>query len=146
MPAEPTLTSYVAKGPPSLHPIIPKAFIVEHLDPELAGWSSLEYQCIAVECAITPPHGSAYFVLSGVPTKSDLPKELLAVKGMKLEHRTIEELCSETESTSGSSLGWKKERVCLMDPKAERELSPEDGELFDAFLFGGILGELQPRP
>ena len=29
------------------------------------------------------------------------------------------------------------DRVCLLDPKAEKELSPEDGEgTFDWFLFG----------
>lgn len=39
-------------------------------------------------------------------------------------------------------------RVCLLDPKAEKELSPEDfneddaGAVgFDMFLFGGILGD-----
>ena len=31
-------------------------------------------------------------------------------------------------------------KVCLLDPKAELELSPSDGEVFDWFLFGGILG------
>lgn len=29
----------------------------------------------------------------------------------------------------------------MLDPKAEKELAPEDGEEFDVFLFGGILGE-----
>ncbi|KDQ13761.1 hypothetical protein BOTBODRAFT_33200 [Botryobasidium botryosum FD-172 SS1] len=37
------------------------------------------------------------------------------------------------------------ERVCLLDPRAERELSPEDGPQFDWFLFGGILGDDPPR-
>jgi len=32
-----------------------------------------------------------------------------------------------------------------LDPKAEEELSPSDAKLFDAFLFGGILGILTPR-
>lgn len=39
-----------------------------------------------------------------------------------------------------------KESVCLLDPKAERELSPEDGDgRFEYFLFGGILGDDPPR-
>lgn len=33
-----------------------------------------------------------------------------------------------------------KDRVCLLDPSAAQDLSPEDGERFDVFLFGGILG------
>jgi len=31
-------------------------------------------------------------------------------------------------------------RVCLLDPRAPKELSPEDGDDFDIFLYGGILG------
>lgn len=38
-----------------------------------------------------------------------------------------------------------KQRICLLDPKAEKEISPEDRESFDSFLFGGILGDDPPR-
>ena len=38
-------------------------------------------------------------------------------------------------------LGIPLERVCLLDPRAEKEIEPEDGEVFDMFLFGGILGQ-----
>lgn len=38
-----------------------------------------------------------------------------------------------------------KSRVLLLDPKAEKELSPEDALEFDYFLFGGILGDDPPR-
>ncbi|KAL0062292.1 hypothetical protein AAF712_010861 [Marasmius tenuissimus] len=38
------------------------------------------------------------------------------------------------------------EKVCLLDPKAEKEISPEDGDgRFEWFLFGGILGDDPPR-
>jgi len=38
------------------------------------------------------------------------------------------------------------EKVCLLDPKAEQELSPDDGDgRFEYFLFGGILGDDPPR-
>ncbi|KAJ7291451.1 SAM-dependent RNA methyltransferase [Mycena rebaudengoi] len=33
------------------------------------------------------------------------------------------------------------DKVCLLDPKAEHALSPEDGDRFEWFLFGGILGD-----
>ncbi|KIP07089.1 hypothetical protein PHLGIDRAFT_432751 [Phlebiopsis gigantea 11061_1 CR5-6] len=37
-------------------------------------------------------------------------------------------------------------KVCLLDPKAEKPLSPEDGDgRFEWFLFGGILGDDPPR-
>ncbi|KAJ7625777.1 SAM-dependent RNA methyltransferase [Roridomyces roridus] len=39
-----------------------------------------------------------------------------------------------------------KEKICLLDPKAELPLSPEDGDgRFEWFLFGGILGDDPPR-
>ncbi|CDO72108.1 hypothetical protein BN946_scf184962.g51 [Trametes cinnabarina] len=42
--------------------------------------------------------------------------------------------------------GVPLEKVCLLDPKAEKELSPEDGDgRFEWFLFGGILGDDPPR-
>uniref|UniRef100_D8PMX9 DUF431-domain-containing protein n=2 Tax=Schizophyllum commune (strain H4-8 / FGSC 9210) TaxID=578458 RepID=D8PMX9_SCHCM len=46
------------------------------------------------------------------------------------------------EKTRSDSL----DSVCLLDPKAEKELSPEDGDgRFEWFLFGGILGDDPPR-
>ncbi|CAE7105468.1 unnamed protein product [Rhizoctonia solani] len=41
--------------------------------------------------------------------------------------------------------GVNLNQVCLLDPKAEKELSPSDGESFSWFLFGGILGDDPPR-
>ncbi|OAV92917.1 hypothetical protein PTTG_02717 [Puccinia triticina 1-1 BBBD Race 1] len=43
------------------------------------------------------------------------------------------------------NLGVALEDVCLLDPKAEQELKPEDGQKFRWFLFGGILGDDPPR-
>jgi len=39
----------------------------------------------------------------------------------------------------------QKEQVCLLDPAAAKELSPEDASHFNVFLFGGILGDDPPR-
>lgn len=36
-------------------------------------------------------------------------------------------------------------RVCLLDPRAEKVLAPEDADAFDVFLYGGILGDDPPR-
>ncbi|WVR04296.1 hypothetical protein IAU60_001296 [Kwoniella sp. DSM 27419] len=38
-----------------------------------------------------------------------------------------------------------KSRVCLLDPRAEKVLAPEDADHFDVFLYGGILGDDPPR-
>jgi ribosome biogenesis SPOUT family RNA methylase Rps3 len=102
-----------------------KTFVVEHLDPELEEWSSLEYYTIASEC-----HGAgARFLLSSVPESLKLPANLQGVQGLTVETRGIEEIFAD-----------RKDEVCLLDPAASRDLSPEDGDTFEIFLFGGILG------
>ncbi|KAH0403421.1 DUF431-domain-containing protein, partial [Aureobasidium melanogenum] len=107
-----------------------KTFIVEHLDPELEQWSALEYKCIARETAAS---GSSFY-LTSVPHELQLPESLKNVSELNVEHRGIEEIYAD-----------KKDRVCLLDPAAKQELSPADGDNFDIFLFGGILGDDPPR-
>ncbi|KAF2840542.1 DUF431-domain-containing protein [Patellaria atrata CBS 101060] len=104
-----------------------KLYVVEHLDPELEAWSALEYKAIAKECV----ESGSRFLLSSVPESLKIPHDLKNTKGLNVEHRGIEELY--------------KEGICLLDPAASKELSPEDGDLFQAFLFGGILGDDPPR-
>lgn len=103
----------------------PKTFIVEHLDPELEEWSSLEYASIATESL----SANCKFFLTSVPKELILPQRLQNLPGLEIEHRGVEEIYGE-----------EKGRVCLLDPAAKEELRPSDGEVFDVFLFGGILG------
>lgn len=102
-----------------------RAFVVEHLDPELGPWSALEYAAIARESHDL----GARFLLSSVPAELQMPADLAATRGLEVEQRSVEEIFAD-----------RKDRVCLLDPSAQVELSPEDGETFDVFLFGGILG------
>jgi ribosome biogenesis SPOUT family RNA methylase Rps3 len=104
-----------------------KTYIVEHLDDELGPWSELEYVTIAKESY----QAGAKFCLSSVPPALVLPAALKHVPGFKADQRSVEMLYAED-----------KTRVCLLDPSATKELSPDDGERFDVFLFGGILGKL----
>lgn len=106
------------------------SYIVEHLDPELGPWSTLEYRSIAQESA----EAGVSFFLSSVPKAMSLPTELRDLDSLIVEHLSVEELFQED-----------KRRVCLLDPAATVELSPEDGTKFDVFLFGGILGDDPPR-
>jgi len=105
----------------------PTTYIVEHLDDELGPWSELEYLTIAKESH----KAGAKFCLSSVPTSLELPATLKAVPGFTADGQSVEILYAQDKS-----------RVCLLDPSATKELSPEDGLAFDVFLFGGILGEL----
>ena len=103
-------------------------YMVEHLDPELGPWSALEYQAIAEESEKV----GVDFCLSSVPRDLELPSKLKNNKHLVIEHRSVEDLPQ-----------IEKRRVCLLDPAAKDELNPEDGRLFDVFLFGGILGITQ---
>lgn len=105
-------------------------FIVEHLDPELEDWQALEYKCISDESSAA----NAEFLLTGIKT-SDVA-ELLEIPESQLTDENVESLFQDDDERNG---------VCLLDPKAEHDLSPEDGEKFDVFLFGGILGDDPPR-
>ncbi|RDW91182.1 putative DUF431 protein [Coleophoma crateriformis] len=107
-----------------------KTYIVEHLDDELGPWSELEYVTIAKESH----EAGSKFCLSSVPPALELPAVLTAVPGFAADGRSVETLYAKD-----------KARVCLLDPSATKELSPEDGEIFDVFLFGGILGDDPPR-
>lgn len=101
-----------------------KTYIVEHLDDELGAWSELEYMTIAKE---SHDNGASFF-LTSVPPSLELPERLKTLPGFVAKPESVEELYPE------------KSRVCLLDPSATKELSPEDGDTFDVFLFGGILG------
>jgi ribosome biogenesis SPOUT family RNA methylase Rps3 len=104
---------------------MPFTFIVEHLDPELEKWSTLEYKSIATECHRV----GSRFILSSVSPQLVLPEPLQGLEGLEVEQRSVEELYAD-----------QKETVCLLDPAAKQELSPDDGQKFSVFLFGGILG------
>ncbi|KAJ5086366.1 hypothetical protein NUU61_007673 [Penicillium alfredii] len=106
------------------------AFVVEHLDPELGPWSALEYACISRESHAR----GVRFLLSSVPASLQMPADLAATQGLEVEQRSVEEIFAD-----------RKDKVCLLDPAAEVELSPADGDHFEVFLFGGILGDDPPR-
>ncbi|KAI0430663.1 DUF431-domain-containing protein [Xylaria sp. FL1042] len=109
-----------------------KTYIVEHLDPELGPWSELEYTAIARE---TGRAGGSFVLSSMAPDLvARLPESLTAEAAFRAETRGVEELYPEG-----------RERVCLLDPRAEKDISPDDKALFDVFLFGGILGDDPPR-
>jgi len=107
-----------------------KVFVIEHMEEDddvnqpIPPWVLLEYQqiCrIAKNVIFSNLSRSAIGVL-----KSSLPPS-----------------CTCSIEPAAALLGNR--RVCLLDPKAEQVLSPNDLESFDAFLFGGILGDDPPR-
>ncbi|KAF7185512.1 Protein arginine N-methyltransferase SFM1 [Pseudocercospora fuligena] len=106
-------------------------FIVEHLDPELEDWQALEYNTISEEST-----ASGYdFLLSGLTSSFD-SFEKLRVPASSKTSQSVEALYATPEA---------RQKICLLDPKADKDISPEDADLFDGFLFGGILGDDPPR-
>ena len=105
--------------------------IVEHLDPELEDWQALEYKCIADECNAA----DCGFTLSGLSSAPQVARQL-ALPSSHLTEQSVETLYPTNHD---------RQKVCLLDPKAALDLSPGDDEIFDAFLFGGILGDDPPR-
>lgn len=103
-----------------------KVYIVEHLDPELGPWSELEYNAIAEE---SHKNGSS-FTLSSLPDGFKVPEALTAIPTFRATQDSVEDIYASNKST-----------VCLLDPSAEKDLSPEDAHEFGVFLFGGILGK-----
>lgn len=103
----------------------PKTYVVEHLDPELEAWSALEYETIAKECQ----QSGSSFILSSVHAKLHNSSKPRFSGNIQMETESVEALFAD-----------RKSRICLLDPGAEKELNPEDGETFQLFLFGGILG------
>jgi len=115
-----------------MHPTPQHTFIVEHLDPELEAWQALEYQTIYRECRA---NGHSRFLLSGLSDPAAAQK-LLDIPSTSVSGQSVEQLYPTREARS---------RVCLLDPKGEKDISPADAEEFDVFLFGGILGDDPPR-
>ncbi|ROV94505.1 hypothetical protein VMCG_08132 [Cytospora schulzeri] len=107
-----------------------KVYIVEHLDPELGPWSELEYIAIAEESE----NSGSSFTLSSLPDGFKVPESLRAIKTFKATQDSVEDIYASNKNT-----------VCLLDPAAEKDLSPEDAQEFGVFLFGGILGDDPPR-
>ena len=123
-------TTFLRRNHP-VHTMTSKTYIVEHLDDELGPWSELEYITIARESN----EAGASFCLSSVPPSLSLPDALKSVPGFKADGKSVEVLYEQDKS-----------RVCLLDPSATKELSPEDGDTFDVFLFGGVLGSYSFLP
>ncbi|KAJ1333817.1 putative SAM-dependent RNA methyltransferase [Microdochium nivale] len=118
-----------------------KTYIVEHLDPELGPWSELEYICIGQD---SQKSGSRFF-LSSLPDEFRVPEKLGTLEAFTPEKRSVEDMYPPPPLGEASSAGDVKNQVCLLDPAAKKDLSPEDGDKFGVFLFGGILGDDPPR-
>ncbi|KAG0360853.1 hypothetical protein BC939DRAFT_505786 [Gamsiella multidivaricata] len=105
-----------------------KNYIIEHMEEGMHDWCKLEYEHMVAVCG--PEH--VYFTALTPTTLADMPESLARA------HCHTEDIL-----TMGDRI--PHEKVCLLDPASPDVLSPEDGDKFDFFLFGGILGDDPPR-
>ncbi|KAM0791431.1 hypothetical protein ACM66B_005889 [Microbotryomycetes sp. NB124-2] len=106
-------------------------------DGSFPAWVSLEYSQML---KLASPSRVIFSSLS--KQSVDSLDKLLTDRGatpqqFKADTRTVSQLIKDD--------GVDMSRVCLLDPKGEKELEPEDIKQFDWFLFGGILGDDPPR-
>lgn len=99
-----------------------RVFVIEHLEPELAKWSLIEYKNISKIAG----KNNLYF--TNIKNTRDARK----LGGLGRVFRE-----------SVASLRLKS--VCVLDPEAMRTLKPREAGKFSYFIFGGILGDYPPR-
>jgi ribosome biogenesis SPOUT family RNA methylase Rps3 len=142
-----------------------KVYIIDHQEGGLLEWCQSEYSQImyyksASDSKVIITNSQSFndtndfdetFRLKVFICNQNLLKE---IQDKNQQNKFI--LCSEGINTL---LGNSKEtlflnkidksvpfnKICLMDLRAEKELSPSDSEQFSVFIFGGILGDHPPK-
>ncbi|KAL5520782.1 hypothetical protein ACEPAF_2785 [Sanghuangporus sanghuang] len=127
---------------------MPFTYVIEHMEEDekdgktLPEWVELEYLHMR---ALAGPDSQIHFthlsssssnaLQSVLSSKDSESPDALLAKATAHQIDVLELMKRESVPS---------ERVCLLDPKAERELSPQDGQgTFDYFLFG--IGDDPPR-
>lgn len=100
----------------------PAKFVIEHLEPKLYRWCSLEYKHISKLV------GKKNLIFTNI--KSRAAQHKLSTLG-------------KVSSVSVSRLGLPN--VCVLDPEAKKTLTPQEAKKFSYFVFGGILGDYPPK-
>ena len=106
-------------------------YVIEHMEEGFSEWVILEYSQIIRDI------GKDNLILTSLPsgtTEKDIPQRLI---DLGLQWTTKE--CVELEEN-----GLDPSTVCLLDPAADVDLTPNDKSKFEYFVFGGILGS-HPR-
>eukprot|EP00744_Colponema_vietnamica_P023341 GILI01033743.1.p1 GENE.GILI01033743.1~~GILI01033743.1.p1 ORF type:complete len:275 (+),score=80.08 GILI01033743.1:30-827(+) len=98
-------------------------YLVEHLEDVMGEWCVLEYKHIAKLV------GATNMLIANIPREhskllpSEIPCTVKSVAALELE-------CS---------------RVCLLDMFSDKEICPEEKDVFRHYVFGGVLGDHPPK-
>merc|ERR1712137_1178084 len=136
----------------------PRLYIVEHMEEFVYDWVKCEYNQMQKYLANTPTalkiSNADSFNNYADPEFTEKNKqniEFLAQENEKYKNREdlpnpIKDYISDGHlEVPGAGKKVPFARICLLDMRAEKELAPEDKDEFDAFIFGGILGDHPPR-
>jgi len=147
-------------------------YVIEHLEDGLEDWCRLEYRHI---CSILPPERVLFLRFpEGVDPAGLVPECCALPPGVRsggLRELAIAAAATTNSGPTAFAAGDARQgvssgggpgcgsgaaatmpalptwsRTCLLDMQAEEALQPEDGSLFDALVFGGILGNIIEHP
>lgn len=119
-------------------------YVIEHMEEDettpksLPPWVELEYAHMIMLAGI---NGRVEFTHLSHNSSSSLDARLAFINEPSASYRVHTQSVMELLEQNNIPIT----RVCLLDPKAQTVLAPEDGKIFDHFLFGGILGDDPPR-
>lgn len=119
-------------------------YVIEHMEEDettpksLPPWVELEYAHMIMLAGI---NGRVEFTHLSHNSSSLLDARLAPINESPASYQVHTQSVMELLEQNNIPIT----RVCLLDPKAQTVLAPEDGEIFDHFLFGGILGDDPPR-
>lgn len=99
-------------------------YIIEHLEPELFPWCEIEYKNISKIV------GKENVMITNLK-KSDLKK--------------LEQFAEVTTKSIRDMNELDSPKTCVLDPAGEEVLSPEDNDVFNTIILGGILGDYPPK-
>lgn len=106
-------------------------YIIEHMEDGFTDWVRLEYLAIAKDV------GGENLFLTSTKEGLEIPQEF---KDVGITATTL-----DVSQFAQLDPNFTANKVCLLDPAAEKDLEPSDSAQFQYFLFGGILGDHPPR-
>lgn len=115
-------------------------YIVEHMEEGFSEWVILEYAKILSDV------GKENLIICSLPsttTSADIPAKLLDL-GLKWTTKELDKINEEYPDFHYYTPESGK-KICLLDPRAEEDLTCSDVEKFDCMVLGGILGNHPPR-
>jgi ribosome biogenesis SPOUT family RNA methylase Rps3 len=98
-------------------------YIIEHLEPEIWDWCLIEYENIS----------------------KIVGRDNLWFTNINLKDKNAKKLEKFGKVFGESVIKMNLKNACVLDPEADKTLSPRDSKSYDYFIFGGILGDYPPR-